>query len=73
MKKGIHPEYKEFKIKVGDDELITKSTHPAGVLLMDIDFRQHPAWNKDKINVVNQGSKSVSDFNNKFEGLNFGF
>lgn len=72
MKEGIHPEYKQLKIKIGDDEFITKSTLKANEILMDVDFRKHPAWNKSVINIVNQSNKNVSDFNKKFCGLSFG-
>ncbi len=72
MKSGIHPEYKKFLIKVGSDVFETMSTHPTGEILMDVDFRKHPAWNKDFGNVVNQSNKSVSDFNKRFSGLSFG-
>ncbi|MFV9930268.1 MAG: 50S ribosomal protein L31 [Rickettsia endosymbiont of Haemaphysalis japonica] len=72
MKSGIHPEYKKFLIKVGSDVFETMSTHPTGKILMDVDFRKHPAWNKDSGNVVNQSNKSVRDFNKRFSGLSFG-
>lgn len=72
MKKDIHPAYYELKIKIGNDEFITKSTLKSGEILMDVDFRQHPAWNKNVVNLVNQSNKSVSDFNKKFAGLSFG-
>jgi len=71
MKSGIHPEYKKLLIKVGSDVFETMSTHPGGEILMDVDFRKHPAWNKDSGNVVNQSNKSVSDFNKRFSGLSF--
>jgi large subunit ribosomal protein L31 len=72
MKKDIHPKYKKLKIKIGKDEFTTHSTLHSDELLMDIDFRKHPAWNKGAINVVNQSNKNVSDFNKKFAGLSFG-
>jgi len=72
MKKDIHPKYKKLKIKIGKDEFATHSTLHSDELLMDIDFRKHPAWNKGAINVVNQSNKNVSDFNKKFAGLSFG-
>jgi ribosomal protein L31 len=71
MKKGIHPQYKDFKIKVGKDEFTTKSTHPDGVLLMDIDFREHYAWG-NKSMVSSNTSKKASEFNSKYNGLDFG-
>jgi large subunit ribosomal protein L31 len=72
MKEGIHPEYNALKIKIGSDDFGTRSTLKVGEILMDVDFRKHPAWNKEAINVVNQSNKSVSDFNKKFGSLSFG-
>lgn len=72
MKKDIHPKYKQLKISIGKDEFTTFSTLKSDELLMDVDFRKHPAWNKGAANVVNQSNKNVSDFNKKFAGLSFG-
>ena len=72
MRKGIHPKYKELKIIIDKDKFITNSAYPGQEVLMDVDFRKHPAWNKSAINIVNQANKSVSDFNRKFAGLSFG-
>jgi len=72
MKKDIHPEYKKLKISIGKDEFITGSTLKSGQILMDVDFRKHPAWNKSAMNMVNQSNKNVSEFNKKFAGLSFG-
>jgi large subunit ribosomal protein L31 len=72
MKPKIHPEYKKLKIIISKDIFETNSTHPTGEILMDVDFRKHPAWTKDGVNVVNQSNKNVSDFNKKFAGLTFG-
>lgn len=72
MRKEIHPKYQALKIIIGKDEFLTASTLTNGEILMDVDFRKHPAWNKSALNVVNQSNKSVSDFNKKFAGLSFG-
>lgn len=72
MKKDIHPKYKKLKISVGKDKFTTFSTLASDELLMDVDFRNHPAWSKGAVNVVNQSNKNVSDFNKKFAGLSFG-
>ncbi|GAB4164100.1 MAG: 50S ribosomal protein L31 [Rickettsiaceae bacterium] len=72
MRKGIHPEYNQLKIKIRNDEFVTMSTLKSGEILMDVDFREHPAWNKGAVNQVNQSNKSVSNFNKKFGGLSFG-
>jgi len=72
MKTGIHPKYKKLKIIISNDVFETSSTHHSDEILMDVDYRKHPAWTKDGVNVVNQSNKNVSDFNKKFAGLTFG-
>lgn len=72
MKKDIHPAYQKLKITLGKDEFITASTLKSGEILMDVDYRKHPAWNKGAANMINQSNKNVSDFNKKFAGLSFG-
>ncbi|HJK87029.1 MAG TPA: 50S ribosomal protein L31 [Candidatus Megaira endosymbiont of Nemacystus decipiens] len=71
MKKGKHPEYGDLEITVGKDKILTKSTL-TGKLLMDVDYRKCPAWDKSAVNVVNQSNKNISGFNKKFAGLSFG-
>jgi large subunit ribosomal protein L31 len=72
MKKDIHPNYGPLKITIGEDHFVTNSTLSGKEILMDVDFRKHPAWNKSAVNVVNQSNKNVSEFNKKFAGLSFG-
>jgi large subunit ribosomal protein L31 len=76
MKKNIHPEYKNLEIILGENigvnRITTKSTLKSGKILMDVDYRKHPAWNKSIVNVVNQSNKTVSDFNKKFGEISFG-
>ena len=72
MKADIHPKYKKFKIVISDDVFETNSGGAATEILMDVDYRKHPAWTKESGNVVNQSNKNVSDFNKKFAGLTFG-
>ena len=72
MKIGIHPKYKPLRIKIGSDVFNTNSTLAADEILMDVDYRKHPAWTKDGVNVVNQSNQSVANFNKKFAGLTFG-
>ena len=71
MKPDIHPNYKPLKVLIGKDAFDTNSTLASGEILMDVDYRKHPAWTKDNSNVVNQSNKNVSNFNKKFAGLSF--
>jgi large subunit ribosomal protein L31 len=72
MQKEIHPKYKKLVIKIGDDEFETKSTYHQDVLLMDIDFRKHPAWIGKGVMHANQSNQTLSSFNKKFGGISFG-
>lgn len=71
MKPNIHPNYKKFKIKIGSDVFETYSTHPAGEILMDVDYRKHPAWTGLGATLVNSSNKNIAKFNDKFSGLSF--
>lgn len=72
MKPGVHPAYKSLRIKIGEDIFETNSTLSAGELLMDVDYRKHPAWTRDGLSVVNESNQTISSFNKKFAGLRFG-
>lgn len=72
MKENIHPKYKPLKIRVGDDVFVTGSTYYGEEILMDVDFRQHPAWTKKGVTGANQSNRNISEFNRKFAGLSFG-
>lgn len=72
MKKDIHPNYKTLKIKIGKDSFETMSTYPGEEILMDVDFRNHPAWTKKGVTTANESNQNVSAFNKKFAGLSFG-
>ena len=71
MKKNIHPSYQELKIKIGSDQFTTCSTLQTGEILMDVDYRKHPAWNSSSNNFINQTNKNLSDFNKKFGNISF--
>ena len=69
MKKKIHPPYTILKIKIAKDEFITRSTLKSDEILMDVDYRKHPAWNKSARNIINESNKNISNFNRKFSNL----
>jgi len=69
MKKDIHPNYKELKLVMANgEEFHTSSTYSGDSYLVDIDFREHPAW-KGGVAVVNTKANQVSKFNEKFGGI----
>ncbi|MCT4635433.1 MAG: 50S ribosomal protein L31 [Rickettsiales bacterium] len=69
MKKDIHPKYKELKIVIPNgDEFTTSSTYSGESVLLDVDFREHPAW-KGGVASVNTKSSQVTEFNKKFGGI----
>ncbi|MGI4775633.1 MAG: 50S ribosomal protein L31 [Janthinobacterium lividum] len=71
MKAEIHPNYKPLKITIGEDVFETHSTLTSGEILMDVDYRLHPAW-AGGLKVVSSSTKDVASFNKKFAGLTFG-
>jgi len=71
MRKNIHPKYSEVKIRIGKDIFETKSTYKGSEFLMDVDFREHPAWTRKGLTDAQATSKSVSAFKKKFAGLAF--
>lgn len=71
MKADIHPNYKPLVITIGKDKFNTNSTYPGNELLMDVDFRKHPAWTKQGVTSANASNKNISAFNDKFSGISF--
>lgn len=69
MKKDIHPKYKPLKVKIGKDVFETMSTCKEDEILMDVDFRTHPAWTKKGVTSANKTNQNISSFNKKFDGL----
>lgn len=72
MKKDIHPKYTPLNIKIGEDIFVTMSSSRQSEILMDIDFRKHPAWTKKGVNTASDSNKNISAFNKKFAGISFG-
>ncbi len=69
MKKDIHPNYKELEIVMANGEkFITSSTYHGNSILLDVDFREHPAW-KGGVATVNTKANQVAEFNKKFGGI----
>ncbi len=71
MKQDIHPKYKPLEIKIGKDKFNTMSTYPGAEILMDVDFRKHPAWTKLGVTSANESNQNISTFNKKFAGIAF--
>lgn len=71
MRKGIHPNYSLLKVRIGDETFETMSTYRGKELLMDVDFRTHPAWTKKGLGDAQSTNKSISSFKKKFSGLDF--
>jgi large subunit ribosomal protein L31 len=66
MKKDIHPKYKDLKIIMNNgDVFVTKSTYPGESILLDVDYREHPAW-KGGVATVNSKANQVAAFSRKF-------
>lgn len=69
MQSDIHPKYKKLKIIIDTDIFETNSTYAGDEILMDIDYRKHPAWTKEGTKVVNQSNANISSFNKKFGSI----
>ncbi len=72
MKKDIHPNYKPLKIRIASESFETMSSYGGNEILMDVDFRQHPAWTGKGVSSANQTNQNISAFNKRFSGLAFG-
>jgi large subunit ribosomal protein L31 len=72
MKENTHPAYHKLKLRVGNESFETMSTYSGGEMLMDVDFRQHPAWTKKGVASASQTNQNISAFNSRFSGLTFG-
>ena len=72
MKPSIHPEYKELTIEFPQgDSFKTKSTYAGTKLILDVDFRKHPAWTKAGVAGASDISAKVNKFNKKVGGFDF--
>jgi large subunit ribosomal protein L31 len=71
MKPDIHPPYHQITVKISNskDSFITYSSIQEEELIVDVDFRKHPAWTKKGISQANANSAKVSKFNDKFGKL----
>ncbi|KJV51321.1 ribosomal L31 family protein [Orientia tsutsugamushi str. Gilliam] len=45
------------------------STYPGDEILMDVDYRTHPAWTGKGRNVFDTSNKDINEFNNRFPGF----
>jgi large subunit ribosomal protein L31 len=66
MRKNIHPKYHEVEVLISEDVFHTNSTFHGDKILMDVDYRKHPAWCKGSRAVVDSSNKNISDFNKKY-------
>jgi large subunit ribosomal protein L31 len=72
MKPKIHPQYNKVTIQFPKgDELETYSTYAQGRLVLDVDYRNHPAWTKRGVTSAGAHSAKVNSFNKKFGNINF--
>lgn len=72
MKKNIHPKTHKVTVELpGGEKFETISTYKDSRLVVDVDFRKHPAWTKKGMAQASESSAKVSKFNKKFGGLSF--
>ena len=72
MKSNIHPKYNKLLVQLPKgDSFETYSSCGQEKLVLDVDFRTHPAWTKTGTTEANASSANVSKFNKKFGNINF--
>ena len=72
MKADIHPPYKKVELQFPQgDKTEINSTYGQDKLILDVDFRAHPAWTKKGVVGGSTSSAKVSSFNKKFGSLDF--
>ena len=70
MKKNIHPKTHKITVELPDGEKFDMiSTYKSQRLIVDVDYRRHPAWTKSGITQASQSNAKVSKFNQKFGSL----
>lgn len=73
MKKGIHPDYHDIKVKMTNGEIVNmRSTYGAegDTLTLDVDPSVHPAWTGGGTHLIDAGGR-VTRFRNKYKGFGF--
>lgn len=68
MKENIHPAYGDLLLILGEVEFLTKSAKP-GKLILETDFREHPAWTKSSVNRVDEKLEKIAKFKSKFGNI----
>ncbi len=72
MSKDIHPKCYNLTIQFPKGETFeTVSTYSGGKLVLDVDFKTHPAWTGKGIARASDTSTTVTKFNKKFGSLDF--
>ena len=74
MKPDIHPDYHPITVVMTNgDSFTTNSTYgkSGDRLVLDVDYRTHPAW-VGGVSQVNQKASKVASFNKRFAGIGFG-
>lgn len=73
MKPNIHPDYHPITVVMTNgDSFTTNSTlgKTGERLLLDVDYRTHPAW-VGGVAQLNQKASKVASFNKRFAGIGF--
>ncbi len=69
-----HPKQHLVNVEMTDGskfQILTSWGKEGEVLKLDMDPKNHPAWQKDNQKFVNSNDKRVMDFKKKFGGLDF--
>ncbi len=71
---GMHPKQHKINVKMTDGstfEILTSWGKEDGVLNLDVDPKNHPAWQEKGGNFINSNNEMVSKFKSKFGDFDF--
>jgi len=69
---GFHPKQHKVTIVMTDGskiEVLTTKGKEGDVIRLDVDPRNHPAWQEKANNFINSNDERVAKFRKKFEGF----
>jgi large subunit ribosomal protein L31 len=72
---GVHPKQHELNVVMTDGtkfQILTTYGKEGDTLRLDVDPKNHPAWQEKGQNFVNANNERLTKFKNKFGDFNFG-
>ncbi len=69
---GFHPKEHKVNVVMSDGskiEIMTSWGKPDATMYLDVDTKNHPAWQEKGKSLINNSNQQVSKFKNKFGDL----